>query len=526
VPLGLRVRVVSMQDGSAFERTFDRSPVRIGRNPLNELQIQTAFVSQFHAVLEFDDTHIMLRDLGSTNGTALRASGRMQPNRPVDLTSQNFEFAIVSLWFQLFFVSAPPPRVEQKREGTILSLNVSELHNLMRPSVAGAAPQVQTGPDRTPELLANLRPAYEEYRAAWAKVYRELFASVNPLEPAARQRFLERASVDLAAMQHEGDFQRLSAYFGGSTTPKAKQSHSDTTRDEAVALQALRDLAAGFVPQRGQLERVVDLVMFAQKVQDLLGVFFKCFLALRDGHKQFKTQMDIRRTKPTGEQLSPALAVEVIADPRELASRVLDWTDPTNEGSRAIESTFAEIMVHQVAMLSGVMRGVRSLLAKLAPQSIEAELENPRRKNAGGIQLGPFRYKTLWELYSEIYGDFAEDEKQAFALIFGSEFASAYSELAQEAVPAAAHGMPPHALPFAQPKGPPGPYGPPPYGSGPPAAQTGPQPRGSGSGYHQVAPPPMVPQPPAGPPPPGASPVPPPPPWAGPSQGGSGPPRR
>jgi hypothetical protein len=50
-----------------------------------------------------------------------------------------------------------------------------------------------------------------------------------------------------------------------------------------------------------------------------------------------------------------------------------------------------------------------------------------------GSQLGPFRYKTLWELYAEIYGDFAEDEKQAFMLIFGPEFVHAYTELSGDA---------------------------------------------------------------------------------------------
>ena len=33
--------------------------------------------------------------------------------------------------------------------------------------------------------------------------------------------------------------------------------------------------------------------------------------------------------------------------------RLLDWTEAPGEGPRAVESTFAGIMVHQVAMLSG-----------------------------------------------------------------------------------------------------------------------------------------------------------------------------
>jgi hypothetical protein len=165
-------------------------------------------------------------------------------------------------------------------------------------------------------------------------------------------------------------------------------------------------------------------------------------------------------------------------------------------------------------MLSGVMRGVRSLLVKLAPSSIEAELENPRRRAAGGMQLGPFRYKTLWDLYGENYGDFAEDEKQAFALIFGPEFAHAYGELAGEAIPAGVAG--PDSA-FGQPRAASaGAFGqqPPP----PPLAQQPIQPRNAGnSGQYGAAQPPapQAPSPRPGTAQPGPAPVPPPP-WAGP----------
>ena len=261
----------------------------------------------------------------------------------------------------------------------------------------------------------------------------------------------------MAAVQNEGDYQRLAAHFGrpvpaGGTASPATAGRPAARQEETVALQALRDLAGSFVPQRGPLERVVDVVAFAQKMQDVLDVFFKCFLPLRDGHKQFQTSMDIKKTRSPRE-INAARAVETAREPRSWPRSLLDWADPSNEGSRAIESTFAEVMVHQVALLSGVMRGVRSLLAKLAPQSIEAELANPRRRAASGMQLGPFRYKTLWELYAEIYGDFAEDEKQAFMLIFGPEFVHAYSPSQQASPPGGrARAQPaPHA--FGQPHG-------------------------------------------------------------------------
>ena len=500
------MRVVNTQDGSVLERTFDRSPVRIGRSSLNELQIQAPFVSQYHAVIEYDGTRLTLRDLGSTNGTTLRASGRVPPNTAIDLTQQNYEFAIVSLWFQLFFVSdVAPAKAEKKREGTILSMDVNELQKMM----AGGSPVAASagGPDKSREQLARLQPAYDEYRASWGKLYRELFAVSNALDAPSRARLLKQMQADMASVQNEGDFQRLASQFGvpGVAAGGPAAPAQAGTREEAVALQALRDLAASFVPHQRPLEKVVDVVAFAQKMQDVLDVFFKCFLPLRDGHKQFQTQMDIKRTRSPKEQMNAARAVETAREPRELAARVLDWADPSNEGSRAIESTFAEVMVHQVAMLNGVMRGVRSLLAKLAPASIEGELGNPRRRAAMGSQLGPFRYKTLWELYAEIYGDFAEDEKQAFMLIFGPEFVHAYTELSGDSPMGAAQAGPgaPHAFGQAPPA-----FGQPPQNVGPPGA--------FGSGQHafgqlprnafpqappgrnpsvppgQIAPPPMV----------------------------------
>jgi type VI secretion system protein ImpI len=477
VAVGLRMRVVNTLDGSVLDRTFDRSPVRIGRSSLNELQIQAAFVSQYHAVIEFDGTRLLLRDLGSTNGTTLRAAGRVPPNTPIDLTQQNYEFAIVSMWFQLFFVSdVAPAKSERKREGTILSMTADDLHKLMAGVPGSGAHAAPGGPDRSREHMARLQPAYDEYRASWGKLYRELFALTSALDPPARAHLLQQMLADMGPVQNEGDFQRLASQLGMPAAVARPNRGNQGTQEETVALQAMRDLAASFVPERGPLERVVDVVAFAQKMQDVLDVFFKCFLPLRDGHKQFTTQMDIKRTRSPRDA---ARAVETARDARQIAARVLDWADPSNEGSRAIESTFAEVMVHQVAMLNGVMRGVRSLLAKLAPASIESELLSNRRRAASGMQIGPFRYKTLWELYGEIYGDFAEDEKQAFMLIFGPEFVHAYSELAGEAPAAAGQGAPFAPPAFGQnapaqhhafPQAPPG-RGPtvPPGGSAPPA---------------------------------------------------------
>ena len=58
---------------------------------------------------------------------------------------------------------------------------------------------------------------------------------------------------------------------------------------------------------------------------------------------------------------------------------------------------FADLLAHQVSMLTGVMEGVRALLYDLSPEKIASDLlEGKRRAPAGAIEFGPFRVWALW----------------------------------------------------------------------------------------------------------------------------------
>lgn len=507
VALGLKLRITNTRDNTVTERTFDRFPVRIGRNQLNDCQLDFPFVSQFHAVLELQGQKLMLRDLGSKNGTLLRGTGRVPPNTVVDLGSTNYEFAIVTLIFQSFAINvdtAQPP-APRKRHGTVLAMSMAEASNLASkasvgipdlsdqsdPTAVGMSPPPPVpGPPQSmvppPPVApaagataAPLKPLYDGYRAAWAQLYSSIHGYVNNLDPQARAILLSRMASENAALANEPDFQRLAAHFGARVAPQGAVAQPAASREETVALQGLKELASWYLPLGRPVESVADVVGFLQKLQDTLDVFFKCFVPLRDGYKQFETQMDIKKTvkPPTG--LVPAgTAVETARDPRELAQRLLDWrTDENNDGQRAVESTFADLMIHQVAMLNGVMKGVKSLLAELSPQAIERALEDPKRKGGGGIGIGPFRYKALWELYAERHSDLADEEKEAFALIFGPQFVSAYSQLAGEAL-GGKRGPQLSKAPGTVPPGPPGTV-PPPGGTYPPPHGTYPPPHGT-----------------------------------------------
>jgi hypothetical protein len=57
-------------------RLFELNPGlnRIGRNPTNDIRIPDASVSSFHCEIVVNEGHILVRDLGSTNGTFINGN--------------------------------------------------------------------------------------------------------------------------------------------------------------------------------------------------------------------------------------------------------------------------------------------------------------------------------------------------------------------------------------------------------------------------------------------------------------------
>jgi type VI secretion system (T6SS) FHA protein/FHA domain-containing protein len=192
---------------------------------------------------------------------------------------------------------------------------------------------------------------------------------------------------------------------------------------ESLALEAVRELAASLVPQRN-LETTGDLARFVTKLHDLTEVFCRCFVPLREGHQQFICSLDLQRAaEQRGRNASPtSLAVETAKSPEALALALLDYREQALDAPKAVEGIFADLMIHQVALLDGVMRGVRALLDELSPAAIE---QGVGPQGAFGLDLGNARGKALWAAYSERYANLAEDE-DAMMRIFGPEFTEVY----------------------------------------------------------------------------------------------------
>jgi predicted component of type VI protein secretion system len=68
--------------------TFSASPVRIGRNQLNDIPLDDPFVSEWHGMIRFSDEGVAYFDLGSTNGSILDGA-RVPKNVPAPLTASS-----------------------------------------------------------------------------------------------------------------------------------------------------------------------------------------------------------------------------------------------------------------------------------------------------------------------------------------------------------------------------------------------------------------------------------------------------
>jgi type VI secretion system protein len=441
--LALLVRVDNIEDGSTRSFTLTRSPARLGRNPLNDLALPWPFVSQWHAVVQFDDTQAAYYDLGSTNGTSCNGQ-RLGKNTPVAIVPQlQFRVGKLVLTFSRGHVAADATGAPQRLMGpqgdaamgerTMIgeSLNdslgsgpagstvmldatalLADLHQGAGPSTAQgprpAAGTTQLGPVRA-QLLA-LAHHHQAWREGWNGLYASLYDVLQRtpphLVPAAITFFAEQFPDVLG----EAQMQQL-AQSQGVTLPGGASG---------VGSQLIARLAQALVPSRPPPATAEQMEGFLVRVLTSLDAFATAFVGLRQGHEQFENEMvgsQRRAARP-----SP---VDEATDPRAVLAYLLDWSAPdAQQRVDALRGNYAEIMTHQVALLSGLMEGVRKLLAdRLSPARMARAAEE---RSVGFWKVWPFRGGLYWKQYLREHDDLSEDRELTTA-VFGKVFARAYA---------------------------------------------------------------------------------------------------
>jgi type VI secretion system protein ImpI len=403
MPVALVARVVDSQANQTFDATFERFPVRIGRNQINDLHIDRPYVSQFHAAIDLRGSQIFVKDLGSTNGTVI-AGKRLARDVPVEIT-QTPDITIGPIVIRLGIVEA----VKRRDEGTVLELGE---HGSMSGVLARPKP-IQPGAEDP--YVRQVVPYIEAYRTAWGGVYRVIYDHLARMPAELRASYVTRLGLEHPAVSAESDFQRIAQYYGVDSRTFMELSPPQ------AALAALVEIGRALAPGIKSLDDVGSVLSFARKIRDAMEVFLKSFVSLRDGYQEFQYGViQVDRSAETDR-------VATAKDAKELGLILLSPTsDP--EAVHQVHEILVDVMSHQVALITGVMAAVKKLLGELSPKAVEDEVEKKGKKG----RLFGKNYEELWKQYEIRHDDFAGDEKNLQDFLFGRQFARAYDEAAGE----------------------------------------------------------------------------------------------
>ena len=332
--LGLRISVLNELDGRTTDLVFNQPAIRIGRNHLNDMVLNHAYVSQWHAVLGFVQGTLRIMQVGSSNSVLVNDQ-KLAPNQEMIITGSE---AIRIIPFRL------------------------QIH------VAPLAPEVLRAPLPSNGLASETVFRGEHPEEFWNK-------------------------TDDPGME-----------------PLALAAAPDDPAMGKIALQVLEHIAERFWGR--PLIDVPDVRALGARLEPTLEVFCRCFVALQKGQQQFHQAMDIQ---VLGKHDHP---VERATNATDLASALLAPSQP--KAIQVLENAFKNIMIHQVAMLNGLMAGVRTLMAKLSPDAVTREAAKEH------LLLSA---RSLWETYQRIHSDLAEEDNETFETIFGPQFGKAYLAL-------------------------------------------------------------------------------------------------
>src|ERR1700686_3990384 len=148
--MNMRAQLVPMDGGSPIDISKDLT--LIGRKEECDLRLDHKSVSKLHCVIVKTDGLLLVRDLGSTNGT--RVNG--QRIRRAALLP-NDKLTIANFHYRIFFGSAadPPPSPEEHA----MQMEAKDVAQLMNKSNKAAEPMGDSSVDmQIMEIQANVLP--------------------------------------------------------------------------------------------------------------------------------------------------------------------------------------------------------------------------------------------------------------------------------------------------------------------------------------------------------------------------------
>lgn len=149
------------------------------------------------------------------------------------------------------------------------------------------------------------------------------------------------------------------------------------------------------------------------KTHAILRAFCDAFVDLRRGFEEAGSELGVRTV--TG-----STPLHTARDGADLMKYMTEPSADPMARAQELRSFIGDFASHQVAMMEGVNRGVRAVLASLDPQGYGIEK---------GPRFMPILDKERWRQYTERFGALLESDHELNALVFGAEFAEGYAEV-------------------------------------------------------------------------------------------------
>lgn len=375
-----------------------RSPVRVGRHPLNGLHLAHSWVSQWHGVLSFDDDQIQFLHTGRTNRTVAGGNelGHGQSAQLGRASSLKIGPMVVELELQSMESSAVRDGLTRvgKRRG--------------RSPDEPVETDTDHGSAAVYRALAQLHPAYRAHTETWQALRRQIAETAANLGPQDRETLFTSIIDGMPDVAGNAGFAAL----------LAEHQAGDLGTPSQVALELLRNLADVYAQPPEPPSTVPDLEDFMHQVAATLEVLGQGFIESRNTYTEVARTLGVVVTDPRN-------MLYKARDEQDVLRHVLRWRSPGNaEAIDELRSLTADIGLHQVAMFEAFMAGVQALLTALSPQEIEAEVRD-----------GPFRggSASRWKQYQVRHRDLVESQKMLNDVLFGPEFRKTYHQTVHRA---------------------------------------------------------------------------------------------
>ncbi len=372
---------------------FSSSPVRIGRNALNDLLLDEPSVSQWHGVIHFDSDDVTFVDVGSTNGS--KVNGRQVPVHERVAIGEQDDLRIGPLRLRALrnrrshkTVAFAPMELDPDSSGSLENGSLPDAD--LRTKQASAA-MVQLA------QLNVLVSAIAPQRDAYFQVLEEQLRAI-PL--VVRRKVVPQLMLRYPELRFNPWFSDLVRELGVGEL------------DDAVSVAKwLEDLVGHPVCADASGRPVEDRVAL-NRIQQVLVSFSEAYLELRKAYDHVGKEFGI----DTG--LKAPLDAPKTA--KDLLAYLFDFHTDGEARSDELRRAYAEIAIHQIAMLSGLVEGVRAMLQDLEPEKIASQALSSRR----GLRWFK-RSRVCWQAFSEHFQRLMEHDRFTRSL-FGSDFIRAY----------------------------------------------------------------------------------------------------